>query len=65
MDNNMNLADNNFINNNYNLNNDLINQNNGNIGFGIDKRVYNNYYQINLTYPFIPEYMRSKDNSNY
>ena len=65
IDNNMNLADNNFINNNYNLNNDLINQNNGNIGFGIDNRVYNNYYQINLTYPFIPEYMRSKDNSNY
>ena len=65
IDNNMNLADNNFINNNYNLNNDLINQNNGNIGFGNDNRVYNNYYRINLTYPFIPEYMRSKDNYNY
>ena len=54
---NMNLGDNIFINNNYNLNNDLIFQNSGNIGFGIDNRVYNNYYQINLIYPFNLEHM--------
>ena len=64
-ENNMNLGDNIFINNNYNPSNEIIIQNNGNIGFGIDNRVYNNYYQINLTYPFNLEQMFLKDNFNY
>ena len=62
---NMNLGDNIYINNNYSLNNDLIFQNNGNIGLGIDNRVYNNYYQINLIYPFNLEHMYLKDNFNF
>ena len=64
-ENNMNLGDNIFINNNYNPSNEIIIQKNGNIGFGIDNRVYNNYYQINLTYPFNLEQMFLKDNFNY
>ena len=34
-------------------------------GYKIDNRVYNNYYQINLTYPFNLEQMFLKDNFNY
>ena len=60
----MNLIDNIYINNSINQNNDLIIPNYGNIGFGVDNRLNNNYCQMNFPFPLSFEHILQKENFN-